>query len=129
MNATLIVCSKCGKPREISAAKTEGWLIAQRVGQPEGYLIIRCPEHITDHARKLAGLRQEYYHQHKAQPTQRGADGDMTALPAIPPTGKSPAAILGSIRSERKAASSRENGKRGGRPRRSSPTTGDSGQS
>ena len=65
MNNTLIVCSKCGKPIEFGKAKLEGWLVAQRIKQPEGYLIIRCPEHITDHARKLAGLRQEYYHEQK----------------------------------------------------------------
>jgi DNA-directed RNA polymerase subunit RPC12/RpoP len=65
MNKTLIVCSKCGKPIEFEKAKSEGWLVAQRIEQPEGYLIIRCPEHITDHARKLAGLRQEYYHEQK----------------------------------------------------------------
>ena len=75
MNKTLVVCSKCGKPNEFEKAKSEGWLVAQRIGQPEGYLIIRCSEHITDHARKLAGLRQEYYHQHKAQPTPGAADG------------------------------------------------------
>ena len=66
-NETLVICSKCGKPLEISQAKAEGWLIAQRIEKPEGWLIIRCTEHITDHARKLAGLRQEYYHQHKTQ--------------------------------------------------------------
>jgi len=60
-------------------------------------------------------------------------DGHVTALPAIPPTGKSPAAILGrqggSARSERKAQTSRENGKLGGRPRKSSPTATGDGQS
>jgi hypothetical protein len=61
----LIVCSKCGRTEKYDQAAKDGWLIAQRKDQPEGYLIIRCPEHTTDHARKLAGLRQEYYHQHK----------------------------------------------------------------
>jgi hypothetical protein len=60
-----IVCSKCGRSVKIEKAKSEGWLIAQRIGQPEGYLIVRCPEHITDYARRIAGLPQEYYHQHK----------------------------------------------------------------
>ena len=63
MNITNVVCGKCGKVEETD--KAAGWLIAQRVDKPEGYLIIRCPEHITDHARRQAGLRQEYYHQHK----------------------------------------------------------------
>lgn len=63
---TMIVCSKCGKTSEHGAAKREGWLIAQRTDKPEGYLIIRCPEHTTDHARRQAGLKQEYYHQNKA---------------------------------------------------------------
>jgi hypothetical protein len=62
---TLIVCGKCGKPEEYSKAQGGGWLIAQRVDKPEGYLIIRCPEHITDHARRQAGIKQQYYHQHK----------------------------------------------------------------
>lgn len=64
---TNIVCSKCGKVEEIHKARAAGWLIAQRVDKPEGYLVIRCPEHITDYARRQAGLRQEYYHQHKQQ--------------------------------------------------------------
>lgn len=70
MNKTNVVCSKCGKPADFSKAQAAGWLIAQRIDEPEGYLIIRCPEHITDHARKLAGLRQEYYHQNKKEKTK-----------------------------------------------------------
>jgi hypothetical protein len=62
---TTYVCGKCGKPA--TATQADGWLIAQRVGKPEGWLIIRCAEHITDHARRLAGLKQEYYHQKKAK--------------------------------------------------------------
>lgn len=65
MNLTTVICSKCGRPEEYDKAVTAGWLIAQRKGEPEGWLIVRCPQHITDHARKLAGLRQEYYHQKK----------------------------------------------------------------
>lgn len=64
---TLIVCGKCGKPEEHSKAQGGDWLIAQRVDKPEGYLIIRCPEHITDHARRQAGMKQEYYHQNRAK--------------------------------------------------------------
>ena len=73
MNKTYAVCSKCGKPKEWGEAKKEGWLIMQRESAPQGYLIIRCPEHITDHARKLAGLRQEYYHQHKKAKNESAA--------------------------------------------------------
>lgn len=62
---TRAVCGKCGKSEEYYDALADGWLIAQRIDKPEGYYIIRCPEHITDHARRQAGLRQEYYHQHK----------------------------------------------------------------
>ncbi len=65
---TNVVCGKCGKVEEIDKAKAAGWLIAPRVDKPEGYLIIRCKDHVTDYARRQAGLRQEYYHQHK----QRG---------------------------------------------------------
>jgi len=65
MSDTFLVCGKCGKPKEYGQAKRDSWLIAQRINQPQGYLIIRCQEHITDHARRQAGIRQEYYHQHK----------------------------------------------------------------
>ena len=68
MNITNVICGKCGKVEEIGKGQAEGWLIASRIDKPEGYLIIRCPEHITDHARRQAGQRQEYYHQHKTPP-------------------------------------------------------------
>jgi hypothetical protein len=64
---TVAVCGKCGKSSEYGKAQKEGWLIAQRTDKPEGYLIIRCPEHITDHARRQAGLKQQYYHEHKSK--------------------------------------------------------------
>lgn len=66
MNKTYAVCQKCGKATEWGTAKKAGWLIEQRIAQPEGYLVIRCLEHITDHARRQAGQRQEYYHEHKS---------------------------------------------------------------
>ncbi len=58
---TNVVCSKCGKVEKFDKARAEGWLVAQRLDKPEGHLIIRCPEHITDYARRQAGLRQQYY--------------------------------------------------------------------
>ena len=62
-NTTYHVCGKCGK----LALNTDDWLIAQRVGQPEGYLIIRCPEHVTDHARRIAGLTQQWFHENRSK--------------------------------------------------------------
>jgi hypothetical protein len=60
MNAeTRIVCSKCGRSEEFGAALTSGWLYHQRADAPEGYMVIRCPEHISEHARRLAGLPQQ----------------------------------------------------------------------
>ncbi len=60
MNAeTRIVCSKCGRTAEYGQAIADGWLYAQRIGAPEGHLIIRCPEHVSQHARRLAGLPQQ----------------------------------------------------------------------
>jgi len=52
----LIVCSKCGAT---AAVGTPGWLVAQRYGPPEGYLMVRCPKHISQHARRQAGLPQQ----------------------------------------------------------------------
>jgi hypothetical protein len=69
MNATsetIHICGKCGRPATLTEAHAQGWLIAQREGQPEGWLIIRCAEHATDYARRIAGMKQEYYKQHKA---------------------------------------------------------------
>lgn len=59
MAETRIVCSKCGKSEEFGAALASGWLYHQRAGEPEGYLVIRCPQHISEHARRLAGLPQQ----------------------------------------------------------------------
>ena len=53
----VIVCGACGLTAQLD---TPGWLYAQRKDQPEGYLIIRCPAHHTDYARRLAGLPQQY---------------------------------------------------------------------
>jgi len=66
---TFVVCSKCGKSAEYANAKATGWLIASREGKP-GYMIIRCPEHVTDHARRQAGMKQQYYHEKKASKQQ-----------------------------------------------------------
>jgi len=57
MNTTYVVCSKCGKTEEYYKAKAGGWLIAQRINKPAGHLIIRCPEHITNYARRQTGQK------------------------------------------------------------------------
>jgi len=44
---------------ERTAALKAGWLEHQRVNAPAGHLIIRCPDHITAHALRLAGLPQK----------------------------------------------------------------------
>ena len=59
MSKTLLVCSKCGKAEEFSKAIAQGWLHAQRKNAPDGYLVVRCPEHITKHALRLADLPQQ----------------------------------------------------------------------
>jgi len=63
MDVTYYVCGKCGRTMQPDDNDKEFWIIAQRLGKPEGHLIIRCPEHTTDYARRLAGLKQQYYHQ------------------------------------------------------------------
>ena len=60
MPETRIVCSKCGKSEEFGAALASGWLYHQRADAPEGYMVIRCPAHISEHARRLAGLPQKH---------------------------------------------------------------------
>jgi hypothetical protein len=52
-------CHKCGAPAPDDAANRSAWLIAQRKGAPDGYMIVRCPDHITKHALMLAGLPQQ----------------------------------------------------------------------
>jgi len=59
MNETLVVCSKCGKTAEYDQARSNSWLIHQRVDAPEGHLVLRCPDHVTQYARRLAGLPQQ----------------------------------------------------------------------
>lgn len=66
MNATIVVCGKCGKTEKYNKAVANGWLIEQRIDKPAGHLIVRCDEHVTDYARRQAGLKQQYYHEHKA---------------------------------------------------------------
>jgi thiaminase len=66
MTTTRIVCTKCGRSEDLDQALADGWLYATMVAKAnQGYMVIRCPEHITDYARRQAGLRQEYYHEHK----------------------------------------------------------------
>jgi hypothetical protein len=69
---TNVICSKCGCSEEYGAARQAGWLIAQRDGQPEGHLIIRCPEHVSQHARRLAGLPQQDRTAKVAENLERG---------------------------------------------------------
>lgn len=55
-----IVCSKCGKIAEVTGPNyPPGWLVHQRKGKPAWHLIIRCPEHVTAYALRLAGLPQD----------------------------------------------------------------------
>lgn len=56
---TILVCSKCGKTETLDNAKKAGWLVARRAGGKEGHLVIRCNEHVTGHALRLAGLPQQ----------------------------------------------------------------------
>ena len=51
---TIVVCEKCKRVEEFHAAQSAGWLMAQRLDKPEGYLIIRCPEHVSSYARRKA---------------------------------------------------------------------------
>jgi DNA-directed RNA polymerase subunit RPC12/RpoP len=69
---TLYVCSKCGRTEELSKTRDSGWLIHQRIDAPQGHLIIRCPEHITGHALRLAGLPQQTDSKRIAQNLERG---------------------------------------------------------
>jgi hypothetical protein len=56
---TMLVCSKCGLTAEFNRALTDGWLYAPWSGKPDGHFVVRCPEHITGHAMRLAGLPQQ----------------------------------------------------------------------
>ena len=51
---TILVCDKCGRHMEYYEAIKQGWLVAQRKDKPQGHLIIRCPEHITKYALRVA---------------------------------------------------------------------------
>lgn len=59
--ATLYVCGKCG--RTADDRHVRDWLVAKRVdtaeARVEGWMVIRCPEHITAYARRIAGLPQK----------------------------------------------------------------------
>lgn len=68
---TFYVCSKCGKTAEADEARRR-WLIHQRAGEPQGHLVIRCPEHITEYARRLAGLPQQIRTKRIADNIDRG---------------------------------------------------------
>lgn len=54
--ATLYVCGKCGRTADDQHVRD--WLIAPRVDSAEGWMVIRCPQHITEYARRIAGLPQ-----------------------------------------------------------------------
>lgn len=53
MATTIFVCSKCGKKASWEDAKRKGWLIAPH-RKTEGQMVIRCPRHITEYAKKMA---------------------------------------------------------------------------
>lgn len=54
MITTYLVCSKCGRLEEYHKAKSDKWLIASHK-RKSGLLIIRCPNCITDYAKRNAG--------------------------------------------------------------------------
>lgn len=58
--ATLYVCGKCG--RTADELHVRDWLIASRTdtaeARAEGWMVIRCPQHITAYSRRIAGLPQ-----------------------------------------------------------------------
>lgn len=58
--ATLYVCNRCGRTSDEQHVRD--WLIAPRVdsaeARVEGWMVIRCPQHITEYARRIAGLPQ-----------------------------------------------------------------------
>lgn len=67
-----LVCGKCGCTEERTSALKAGWLEAQRQDAQAGYLIIRCPAHITGHALRLAGLPQQKTSKRIAENLDRG---------------------------------------------------------
>ena len=69
---TLLVCNRCGRSEEFSQAIANGWLNYQMKNAPESYLVIRCPDHITGHALRLAGLPQQVLSKRVAQNIERG---------------------------------------------------------
>lgn len=72
MTEARLVCGKCGRAKERTAALKSGWLEHQIEDAPEGYLIIRCPDHITGHALRLAGLPQQKGSKRVADNLDRG---------------------------------------------------------
>ena len=49
------VCSKCGRTVENTQNATRGWLIGQHKNAAkaaQGEMVIRCPRHITQYARR-----------------------------------------------------------------------------
>jgi len=56
---TSIVCNKCGRTAAVTGPNyPSGWLVHQRKNAPKGHLVIRCPDHITGHSKRLADLPQ-----------------------------------------------------------------------
>lgn len=62
MNSNYIKCATCARSEIIDVAGDEGWLMRQRVGKAQGWLIIRCPEHITDYSLRQAGISREQFY-------------------------------------------------------------------
>jgi len=61
MSATWYVCSKCGAKILSVDPEREHWLIA-RHKHIRGRMVIRCPQHITEYALRIA--------EHAGWPTQ-----------------------------------------------------------
>ncbi len=73
----LVVCERCKLAKKYEEAKAEGWLIGRLEDKREGggtdiRIVVRCPEHISEHARGMVGLPKEHRNQRIIENVKRG---------------------------------------------------------